>query len=140
VAQHTKQTPAEAAQTMQYVFREYDGIARTVAARAGVPARAYDAFVQWAGENQREQATNAFMSLVQNHEITGVAKLARQFVRTGEVETAYSDAEIMGAAFGPGIKAVQTDRGAMLDIKGRGIVSLKQAVREGYVRLSGGRQ
>lgn len=137
IAQKTGRAPAEIREEVQGVFAEYETSAKAVAAKAGVPNHAWDAFLAWSAANQPDAALTAMDRFVTKHEFTGLARLAKQFSRTGQATTAYSDDAILAANFGPGVSAFRDENGrVMLRLEGHGAMTLQKAHAAGLVRLS----
>ena len=136
IASQTGQPEQHVREATDGVFSEYERSAKQVAAANGVPARAWDAMLAWASAEQPDAAMDAMRDLVENHGVTGLARLARSFARTGRVETAYSVQDVLSARLGNGIKAREVNGIAMLDIPGHGAMPFDAAVRAGIIKLS----
>ena len=138
ISRTTQLEPAEVRARMESTLADYRRAGEAIAAKAGVPASQYESFVAWAQEARPDEAADALLGLVQNHDVTAFTRLARQYKRSGQTETAYSDAEILSARFGNGITARQGNSGVILDIPGHGSFSFAQAVRLGLLKVQRG--
>ena len=138
VARRAGKDPALVREAVQAVTADYTRAARQVAVANGLGQNdgAWTAFVQWASDRQPDAAQNALTDFIEKHEAGGLARLARQYARTEGSKSAFSDAEILGASFGNGIKAVRGEKGVELEIPGHGRMNLKTALARGIVRLS----
>lgn len=112
------------------VFAAYERQADAVVSKAGVPN---DAFWSWA-EGQREgELRHAMAELTMQRSSKTLAKLAGEFVDYIPVDM------VLGADFGPGIKAQKMGDQAVLFIEGAGSMTLGAAIKAGLVTLSRGR-
>jgi hypothetical protein len=138
IASRTGQDPKEVRAAADAVAADYTRAAREVAAANGVANRdgAWSKFIEWASAKNPDAALTAFDAFVSKHEAGPLARLAKQYARSGEAETAFSDEEILNADFGDHIEAVRTnEHGVQLRIPGYEQMSLKAAVARGLVRV-----
>lgn len=137
ISRRTQQPEDQIRDGIETARGEFERAGRAIAMRAGVGNLAYTDFVEWAQERHPDQALEAGLALAQHKDVTGFTKLARQYARTGRGDTAgITDADLLGARFGNGIKARQTSDGVVLDIPNQGTMSFKQAVASGLVKVS----
>ena len=139
IAQRSHQDPKDVQAAVDQVTADYTRAAKQVVFANGVPNRdgSFEAFVQWASDKAPDAAMTAFQNFVERHDAAGLGRLARQWARSGQAETTYSDEAILNAEFGDGIKAIRTnEHGVVLVIPGHGQMSLRAAIQRGLVRVS----
>jgi len=138
ISRRSGQSEAEIRQAVDAVTADYSRAAKQVAVANGLrPGDAsWDMFTAWVSENQAQAGHDALTRFVDDHEAGPLARLVRQYSRSGAAQSAYTDAEILSANFGSGIKAVQTEKGVLLDIPNHGRMTLKAAMARGIVRVS----
>src|SRR5207249_430969 len=138
IANRSGQSEADVSKAVETVTADYTRAARRIAVANGLRDgdSAFAGFIGWASENQPDAAQTAFLEFADNHNAGPLTRLVRQYNRSGQAESAYSDAEIMSANFGSGIKPVKTDKGVLLDVPNHGRMSLRDAMARGIVRVS----
>lgn len=138
IARRTGGDAAEIRQAVDSVSSAYVASARKIAVANGLRDgdSAWAGFIGWISEHQPDAAQAALTEFADNHNAGPLTRLVRQFNRSGQAESAYSDAEIMSANFGSGIRAVKTDKGVLLDVPNHGRMTLRDAVARGIVRVS----
>jgi hypothetical protein len=138
ISRRTGQPEAEIKQAVDTVTADYTRAAKKIATANGLrdSDSAWAGFVAWASEHQADAATNAFTAFADGHEAGPLVRLVKQYNRSGQAESAYSDAEILSANFGSDIRAVKTANGVELDIPNHGRMTLKAAMARGIVRVS----
>src|SRR5207237_1086144 len=132
IARRTGQSEAEVREATDGIFGEFDASARAVAKANGV--RNFDAFITWASQEAPDSALDALHTFVSDHDASRLGRLAKSYARLGRVD--YSNAEILGARLGDGIKAREISGKVILTVPGHGEMSFERAVREGIVKLS----
>jgi len=140
MSRRTQQPEDQIREGIEVARREFERAGRAIALRAGVPDQVYGDFIEWATEKHPDKARQAGLALAQDKDVGGFTKLARMYARSGRGETAgITDADLLGASFGNGIKARQTGEGVLLDIPNHGSMSFKMAVASGLIKVGHGR-
>ena len=108
-----------------------------------------DGFTAWAVSENPGLAKDAVREFVENHNPAKLAALGRKYARTlntpvGKLKAqeataaSYTADQILAANFGAGVRAFRSGNGDMiLDLGAKGKHEFKEAVRLGYIRVSG---